>query len=301
MSPKQAMEMALDCLLYYNRREAYPRPESPTNKTINALRAALAEPMLPVALDSVELQRDTHGMCTVLVNGRVAIKEYGDVISHYATPDWFAGEPSPSTASEMLRQECDDSDALLRLIGLDQQQHRTEGGSLNLPKIRDALAEREAGEPYAYLVEQEQGYIVGAWKDRETAEKIAAQQLARDKERVVEVYDRPAPARELSDDELLKLWTASLVAADKAMPSAGASAHIVSALRAVLRAAGSSDEDRKDAERFRWMDEHVHSADTVSNPDNLVEIWYGPAELRASGRTLREAVDNAMRAAGGAR
>ena len=37
------MEMALDCLLYYNRREAYPRPESPTSKTIEALRAALAE------------------------------------------------------------------------------------------------------------------------------------------------------------------------------------------------------------------------------------------------------------------
>lgn len=35
--------------------------------------------------------------------------------------------------------------------------------------------------PYAYLVVQEQGYIVGAWKDRETAEKIASQQLARDK------------------------------------------------------------------------------------------------------------------------
>lgn len=48
--------------------------------------------------------------------------------------------------------------------------------------------------PYAYLVVQQQGHIVGAWKDRETAEKIAAQQLARDHEQVVEVYDRPAAA-----------------------------------------------------------------------------------------------------------
>jgi len=49
---RQAMEMALDCLLYYNRREAYPRPESPTSKTIEALRAALVE----AGADQSELQ-----------------------------------------------------------------------------------------------------------------------------------------------------------------------------------------------------------------------------------------------------
>lgn len=49
MSLREAAEMALDCLLYYNRREAYPRPESPTSKTIKALRAALAEAEAPKA------------------------------------------------------------------------------------------------------------------------------------------------------------------------------------------------------------------------------------------------------------
>ena len=165
---------------------------------MDALRAALVEAGAPVALESVELQRDTSGMCTVLVNGRVAIRDNGDIISHKATLDWFAGDRAARAAMEMLSQECDDSDALLRVLGLDPEQYRTEGGSLNLPKIRTALAEAEKAEPYAYLVVQQQGYIVGAWKDRATAEKIAAQQLARDRERVVEVYDRP-PRRELSE------------------------------------------------------------------------------------------------------
>lgn len=49
---RQAMEMALDCLLYYNRREAYPRPESPTSKTIKALRDALAESAVAEPVES---------------------------------------------------------------------------------------------------------------------------------------------------------------------------------------------------------------------------------------------------------
>jgi hypothetical protein len=64
--------------------------------------------------------------------------------------------------------------------------------------ISAALAEAEKAEPFAYLVVQASGYIVGGWKDRDAAESIAAQQLARDKESVVDVYLHP-PRRESAD------------------------------------------------------------------------------------------------------
>jgi len=67
-------------------------------KTFNAraaLRAALAAPEPePVALESVHLTRDTRGMCVVRVNGRVAIRDNGDIIDHMATLEWFATPPA---------------------------------------------------------------------------------------------------------------------------------------------------------------------------------------------------------------
>lgn len=48
-----------------------------------------------VDLQSVELTRDVHGMCVVKINGREAIRDNGDVISHYATLDWFAASTAP--------------------------------------------------------------------------------------------------------------------------------------------------------------------------------------------------------------
>ena len=44
---------------------------------------------------------------------------------------------------ETLEKECDDADALLRLLDFDPEQYRTEGGRLNLLKIRAALAGRK--------------------------------------------------------------------------------------------------------------------------------------------------------------
>lgn len=40
------------------------------------------------------------------------------------------------------RRECDDADSLLRFLALDPAAMRTDGGSLNLPKIKKALAGR---------------------------------------------------------------------------------------------------------------------------------------------------------------
>lgn len=56
----------------------------------------LAQPLRaePVALESVHLTRDIKGMCTVRVNGRVAIQDNGDIIDHMATLEWFAAPPA---------------------------------------------------------------------------------------------------------------------------------------------------------------------------------------------------------------
>ncbi len=48
----------------------------------------------PVAMESVHLTRDINGMCTVRVNGRIAIHDNGDIIDHMATLEWFA-QPAP--------------------------------------------------------------------------------------------------------------------------------------------------------------------------------------------------------------
>lgn len=48
-----------------------------------------------------------------------------------------------TVTGETLDKECDDGDALLRMLQLDPAAYRTEGGRLNLLKIRAALAERK--------------------------------------------------------------------------------------------------------------------------------------------------------------
>lgn len=51
-----------------------------------------------------------------------------------------------------------------------------------------------------------------------------------------------------------------------------------------------------DAARFCWLDKMVLFVDTVSDPDNMVKIWHHTVISNpTTGRTLREAVDNAMK------
>jgi hypothetical protein len=72
-------------------------------KAGDAAREALAQPAVqgePVALREVGLTRDIRGMCIVTINGREAIRDNGDVISHYATLDWFAQPPAPLTLTQ---------------------------------------------------------------------------------------------------------------------------------------------------------------------------------------------------------
>ena len=46
----------------------------------------------PVAFHEVGLTRDINGVCIVTVNGREAIRDSSDIISHFATLDWFASD-----------------------------------------------------------------------------------------------------------------------------------------------------------------------------------------------------------------
>lgn len=55
----------------------------------------------PVALSSVRLTRDTAGMCIVSVNGRVAIRDNGDIIDHTATREWFAASQQPAVPEDV--------------------------------------------------------------------------------------------------------------------------------------------------------------------------------------------------------
>lgn len=48
------------------------------------------------------------------------------------------------TVREEFERECIDGDELLRILGLEPEQYRTDGGRLNLLRIRAALAERKA-------------------------------------------------------------------------------------------------------------------------------------------------------------
>jgi hypothetical protein len=62
------------------------------------------------------------------------------------------------------------------------------------------------------------------------------------------------------------------------------------------KAKADHDAAMADAARFRWIDEHALSVDMVADPDNLVQVWRDTLSGHpVTGRTLREAVDEAMR------
>jgi len=61
-------------------------------------------------------------------------------------------------------------------------------------------------------------------------------------------------------------------------------------------AALTAPDDIADAARFRWLDEVALGVDMVADPDNLVQVWHETLSGHpTTGRTLREAVDEAMK------
>jgi len=79
-----------------------------------ASSAAAPEQAEPVALREVGLTRDVTGLCVVTVNGREAIRDAGDVISHFATPDWFATQAQSAPAAEAVIEWRDDANGWTR-------------------------------------------------------------------------------------------------------------------------------------------------------------------------------------------
>ena len=77
------------CSYYCDRPECVKAQRDELRAELARLRA-----QEPVALKSVHLIRDDQGMCAVLVNGRMAIRDNGDIIDHFATLDWFAAPPA---------------------------------------------------------------------------------------------------------------------------------------------------------------------------------------------------------------
>ena len=93
---RELLQQALDALdRAISDDRAYIRECKDAAEAIRAHLAAQPAPAEPVALESVHLTRDIKGMCTVRVNGRVALQDNGDIIDHMATLEWFA-QPAPA-------------------------------------------------------------------------------------------------------------------------------------------------------------------------------------------------------------
>ena len=67
-----------------------------------------------------------------------------------------------------FEQECNDADELLRMLGLNPEQCRTDGGALNLARVRTFLSERPAApeklraEPAMTKMQAEDGTVFWA-------------------------------------------------------------------------------------------------------------------------------------------
>ena len=111
------------------------------DSAIASLQAALAPQPQPVTLSY-----DGPMGYAVMRNG----KQVGLERSYEsASRSWVDSEIVPLYAAQTVTQapqgwvqECDDADELLRLLGLEPDHCRTDGGSINLPKVKALLSEK---------------------------------------------------------------------------------------------------------------------------------------------------------------
>ena len=117
---RELLQQALDALdRAISDDRAYIRECKDAAEAIRAHLAAQPAPGEPVALESVHLTRDIKGMCTVRVNGRVAIQDNGDIIDHMATLEWFA-QPAPVPLTDLQLSEIAVSDEFLLYCSQDE-------------------------------------------------------------------------------------------------------------------------------------------------------------------------------------
>ena len=97
-------------------------------------------------------------------------------------------------------------------------------------------------------------------------------------------------------------WALSLPGFDRMATDAQEAEHqagmqrVADVLTEMERRKAEHDAAMADAARFCWLDEVALSVDMVADPDNLVQVWHETLSGHATtGRTLREAVDEAMK------
>lgn len=117
-------------------------------------------------------------------------------------------------------------------------------------------------------------------------------------------FTRLADALPWSDELHNLAWALSLPGFDRMATDEQETEHQVGVqrvndmLQRMERAKAEHDAAMADAARFRWLDEVALSVDMVADPDNLVRVWHSyvnPDGRPTTGRTLREAVDEAMK------
>lgn len=116
--------------------------------------------------------------------------------------------------------------------------------------------------------------------------------------------DEAELCREVAEELHNLAWALSLPGFDRMATDEQETEHQVGVqrvndmLQRMERAKAEHDAAMADAARFRWLDEVALSVDMVADPDNLVRVWHSyvnPDGRPTIGRTLREAVDEAMK------
>lgn len=112
------------------------------------------------------------------------------------------------------------------------------------------------------------------------------------------------PCREVAEELHNLAWALSLPGFDRMATDEQEAEHqaglqrVNDMLARMEKAKADHDAAMADAARFRWLDEVALSVDMVADPDNLVQVWHSyvtPDKPPTTGRTLREAVDEAMK------
>jgi hypothetical protein len=121
--------------------DASGRPDAALYQHAMALRAAFAAWADAQKAPQPRTAEPAANGCPL---GCVSACEYEKQGHGFACPLKSAARIQARAQADNYAKECDDADELLRLLGFEPDDARTDGGSINLPKVRSLLAERAA-------------------------------------------------------------------------------------------------------------------------------------------------------------
>lgn len=108
MALNAELGLTMDRLVQFAQAVLAAEKAQPAGEAVPADHFAGVRKMI-APLREVGLTRDTAGMCVVTLNGFPVIQDNGDVISHFASPDWLSGykvaTPPAAPAAEPLTNE----------------------------------------------------------------------------------------------------------------------------------------------------------------------------------------------------